>query len=78
MLMQCCIRAVVTKHKLGDGGGDLTVGDLFGSGAAAVSAVGSVDPVGNFNAMIRRRDVDLMDKAVAGMEKQVDRWVVRA
>jgi hypothetical protein len=94
--------AVTTKHKLGGGDGDVSVGvramlqcvkvctllsfhfkpsvvvpqDLFG--AAAVSAVGSVDPISNFNAMIARRDIDLMDKAIAGMQTQIDRCVVRA
>ncbi len=50
----------------------LLLQDLFG--AAAVSSVGSVDPINNFNAMIARRDVDLMDKAIGGMQTQIDRW----
>lgn len=49
----------------------LPLQDLFGGDK--VSAVGSVDPIGNFNAMLARRDVDLMDKAINSMQKQIDR-----
>jgi len=46
---------------------------MFAQGPA--NQVGSVDPVKDFNSMIGRRDVDLVSKAVEGMQKQIRRLV---
>jgi hypothetical protein len=46
---------------------------LFGPGV--VNDVGSVDPVGNFFALLARRDKDMLPVAIPGLQKQIDRYV---
>ncbi len=67
-----CVGSRKRRGKVPDDG-SVSVQDLFSSGP--VSEVGSADPVGNFNAMLDRRDQDVMDKAVAGMKRQIERLV---
>jgi Ku C terminal domain like len=45
---------------------------LFGPGL--VNEVGSVDPVGNFFALLARRDKDMLSVAIPGLQKQIERY----
>lgn len=68
------VDAAARKRNKGNqaaGDADLNLSDLFNSGP--VSAVGSADPIGNFNAMLARRDGDFVKTAVVGMQQQIER-----
>lgn len=64
-------RAKANRGGGGGGDGNLDLADLFSSGP--VSAVGSADPISNFNAMLKRRDGDFIKPAVQGMRQQIER-----